>query len=122
MHDENHTASEHGEPYVAEFESLKDILLQMAKERTLDGLIEVLVTSQAARPHVACFGLWFVERGKDGETRLRLRAHKGRTRTGPAQWTHADGTYELVTLDEPILGQAGRDQHDVHSFLEDGRL
>lgn len=120
MTEEKHTAPEHGESYVAEFESLKDILLLMAKERTLDGLIEVLVSSQSARPHVACFGLWFVETASDGTQVLRLRAHRGRTRTTLPQWTHAGGTYDLVPLEEPIVGRAGRNRQDIHSFLEDG--
>ncbi|MCB2199096.1 sigma 54-interacting transcriptional regulator [bacterium] len=111
---------EKGEPYVAEFESLKDVLLELARERSLDSLFHKLIESNMARPHVAHFGIWLVDHQPDGTPFLKLEASGGRTATGLADWRHKDGDYRTVPFDEPIIGAAAAERHDVHSFLEDG--
>ena len=47
--------------YKVEFDSLKKLLLEMAQERSVDSLLEMIVRRLAAQPHVALARIWLVE-------------------------------------------------------------
>jgi len=49
--------------YEPEFESFKDLLLEMARERSADALFQLIVRRLAARPHVAMARIWLVRPG-----------------------------------------------------------
>lgn len=52
------------ETYQPEYESLKDLLVDMAIERSVDVLLDLIVNRMAARPHVALVRIWLL---KDGD-------------------------------------------------------
>ena len=49
--------------YQPEFESLKELLLDMSQERDVDVLLKMIVERLAARPHVALARIWLVKPG-----------------------------------------------------------
>ena len=51
--------------YEPEFESLKEMLVDLPRERSLDILLDSIVRSLANRPHVALAGIWLVLPGDD---------------------------------------------------------
>ncbi|HEU6437130.1 MAG TPA: sigma 54-interacting transcriptional regulator [Nitratidesulfovibrio sp.] len=103
-----------------------DMMLNVAQERTVEGLLEL--THRVNRgTHVMCGCIWFVDAppaasgtpgsasgpasgpapGKDGEgeSMLRLMTVAGHTITPVRDWRHAEGSYALVPLAEPLVGQ-----------------
>ncbi|MBW1721473.1 MAG: sigma 54-interacting transcriptional regulator [Deltaproteobacteria bacterium] len=49
--------------YAPEFESMRDLLLDMSQERDVNVLLNMIVTRLAARPHVLMARIWLVEDG-----------------------------------------------------------
>ena len=49
--------------YEPEFESLKGLLLEMAKERSVNGLLKMIVQRLAERTHVALARIWLIRPG-----------------------------------------------------------
>lgn len=81
-----------------------DMLLSMSQERTVEGLLQ-LSTRVYRGTHVACGGMWFVERnGAPSQTQLRLMALAGSTKRPPRSWQHDNGNYDSVPLAEPLIG------------------
>ena len=52
-----------GPDYKPEFESLKDLLLDMALERSVDALLDMIVRRLAERPHIALARIWLIGPG-----------------------------------------------------------
>jgi len=48
--------------YQPEFESLKELLMEMALERSVDILLKLIVTRMAQRPHIALIKIWLKKR------------------------------------------------------------
>ncbi|MEG6504350.1 sigma-54-dependent Fis family transcriptional regulator [Nitratidesulfovibrio sp. 1201_IL3209] len=96
-----------------------DMMLNVAQERTVEGLLEL--THRVNRgTHVMCGCIWFVDApspasgaasgpasGRDGESDhvLRLMTVAGHTVTPVRDWRHAEGSYAMVPLTEPLVGQ-----------------
>ena len=99
-----------------------DMMLNVAQERTVEGLLEL--THRVNRgTHVMCGCIWFVDappaaspasgpvsgpvsgRDGEGESMLRLMTVAGHTITPVRDWRHAEGSYALVPLTEPLVGQ-----------------
>ena len=57
------TAMEFSLEYEPEFESLKCLLLEMAQERSLCKLMQLIVQRLADRPHMASVKLWLIQPG-----------------------------------------------------------
>lgn len=49
--------------YRPEFESLKELLLDMAQERSLDVLLQMISARLSSRPHVALASIWLIKPG-----------------------------------------------------------
>jgi transcriptional regulator with GAF, ATPase, and Fis domain len=54
--------------YQPEFESLKDLLIEMAQERSLDNLLNLIVHRFSQRPHIDSARMWLVRPGDRCET------------------------------------------------------
>ncbi|MBU2513587.1 sigma 54-interacting transcriptional regulator [bacterium] len=84
--------------YQPEFNSIKNLLLDMAQERSIDRLLDMIVTRMTKRPHIVLTGIWlfeerqncalcsFKDRCSDQERCLQLAAmdikqNKAKTRT-----------------------------------------
>ncbi|NHZ45482.1 AAA family ATPase, partial [Desulfovibrio sp. XJ01] len=89
-----------------------DMMLNVAQERTVEGLLEL--THRVNRgTHVMCGCIWFVDTpppasgaafgSGEGDHVLRLMTVAGRTATPVRDWRHAEGTYAVVPLSEPLL-------------------
>ncbi len=52
-------------PYKPEFKSIKNLLLDMAQERSIHLLLDMIVTRMTKRPHVALTGIWLFKEGQD---------------------------------------------------------
>jgi len=87
-----------------------DMMLNVAQERTVEGLLEL--THRVNRgTHVMCGCIWFVDTPPataggegEGEPVLRLMTVAGHTVTPVREWRHAEGTYAIVPLTEPLVG------------------
>ncbi len=87
-----------------------DMMLNVAQERTVEGLLEL--THRVNRgTHVMCGCIWFVDAPSttgggegEGDHVLRLMTVAGHTVTPVREWRHAEGTYALVPLTEPLVG------------------
>ncbi|WP_353118826.1 sigma 54-interacting transcriptional regulator [Nitratidesulfovibrio sp.] len=95
-----------------------DMMLNVAQERTVEGLLEL--THRVNRgTHVMCGCIWFMDTPPpaagaasaptsgpgEGEHILRLMTVAGHTATPVRDWRHAEGTYAMVPLSEPLVGQ-----------------
>ena len=97
--------------YKVEFDSLKKLLLEMAQERSVESLLEMIVRRLAAQPHVALARIWLVE-GEDNcstcflsedcpdmSTCLHLVASAGRPlRDSNADWSRIDDDFRRIPL------------------------
>jgi len=104
--------------YVPEFESLKDLLLEMPRERSLGRLLRLIVKRFAERPHLALARIWLVRRGDrcddcreagrctDRTRCLHLVASAGRPLQGEAeQWSRLEGSHARIPLGEGKIGR-----------------
>ncbi|WP_234702929.1 sigma-54-dependent Fis family transcriptional regulator [Oleidesulfovibrio alaskensis] len=95
-----------------------DLMLAMARERSVEALLDL--TERAYRgTHVISGALWFAENSPESPRgkMLRLMAHSGWTRHTPREWRHDEGTYTLVPLTEPVIGECARTAKPM--FAED---
>ena len=49
--------------YKPEFESLKELLIKMASERSIDALLKMIVDNMIQRPHIALVRIWLKKQG-----------------------------------------------------------
>lgn len=85
-----------------EFDYLKDLLLLLSQQRTVQGIIETFARELvAARPHVARLAVWMM----DG-TELKLAASCWQAGDQiPQEWKHSEGGFSHVPVTEPLIGQ-----------------
>jgi transcriptional regulator with GAF, ATPase, and Fis domain len=119
--------------YKPEFESLKDLLLDMAQERSLEALLNMIVQRLAARPHIALARIWLIQPGDicptclmraecPDQTRcLHLVASAGISITGEVQWNRLDGKFRRFPLGVRKIGEIGKTgkSHEMISIEED---
>ena len=107
-----------GPDYQPEFESLRDLLLDMAQEHAVDELLHLIVRRLAMRPHVALARIWLVAPGDicgscppmeeqcpDQSSCLHLVASAGNPIEEGADWTRIDGSYRRFPLGVGIVGR-----------------
>ncbi|MHB8765633.1 MAG: sigma-54-dependent Fis family transcriptional regulator [Deferrisomatales bacterium] len=82
-----------------------EFLLSLVQEREVGPILRACEEYGASRPAVARFCLWFAEEGEAGPE-LALAATRGRSPTGPAEWSHPGGDYRRVPGSEPLVGRA----------------
>ena len=95
-----------GPAYKPEFESLKGILLALAEERSVDTLLNLIVTRFAQRPHLALARIWLIapsdicptcvmrDECPDQTRCLHLVASAGRPQADVgADWSRLDGKH-----------------------------
>ena len=97
--------------YKVEFDSLKKLLLEMAQERSVESLLELIVHRLAEQPHVALARIWLVqaedtcstclqsEDCPDRSSCLHLVASAGRPlRDTNGDWSHIDDDFHRIPL------------------------
>lgn len=96
--------------YEADFQSLKDLVLEIARERSAQSLLRKIVDRLAARPHVALARIWLRGPGDvcrtcplgeecpDKSSCLHLVASAGRPVAGEADWNRVDGEFRRFPL------------------------
>ena len=90
-----------------EFESLKGLLLEMARERSADALFQPIVRRLAARPHVAMVRIWLVGPGVAVQTASRAagRGIWGVGEEAPRQRDMRIVAHDILTLAKIRLRQ-----------------
>ena len=96
---------------LAALPELKSLLLEVAGERSLDGLLKLIVTRVAALPHVAMTRIWLIEDGdicescplreecRDRTRCLHLVASAGQSVADMSvQWNRLDGRFRRFPL------------------------
>jgi len=107
--------------YRPEFDSFKGVLLDIARQRTVRGVLETYVQAMNQRSHVSRACVWLREEnpepleGSTQEFHLRLTATAGKTESTPDQWLHAWGSYQDVPLEEPFVGKVALTGERVNS-------
>lgn len=97
--------------YKPEFESLRDLLLDMSQERDMDILLNMIVSRLGARPHVVLARIWLLQPGDRCETCAMKKScpdqkkclHLAASGGDPEAGKHMDWT--RVPLGEGILGR-----------------
>jgi transcriptional regulator with GAF, ATPase, and Fis domain len=119
--------------YRPEFESLRDLLLEIASERSLEVLLKKVVKEMAERPHAVLARLWLIDKGDlctSCEMRLECpnerrclhleaeagvaigeRDEDGVLRTARPTWDEA----ERIPLGVGVIGRVGSTGHPVVS-------
>lgn len=104
----------------SELEFFKNHLLEIALERSLDGLLKLVVSRLAERPHIALVRIWLKNPGDicstchllkecpDQKTCLHLVASAGRSNFDPnLDWSSLNGDFRRVPLGVRKVGQIG---------------
>ena len=104
--------------YTPEFESLKDLLTDMAQERSVPVLLDLIVTRMILRPHVALVRIWLTREGdqcprcdmagicRDKTRCLHLTASAGKSLARPPMdWSDPDGHGKRVPLGHTCPGK-----------------
>jgi len=92
------------EPDLPDFSAVRNLLLEVAQEPTLDAVIQRMVEGIcAARPYVVRACIWLVD-DQEPELVLAASARKNRDESGP-EWTHDSGDFRRVPFTEPLIGQ-----------------
>ncbi len=103
--------------YEPEFESLKELLLEIARERSLEALLEKTVQRLASRGHVALARIWLVRPGDvcdecssleectDRSSCLHLAAGAENGRKDADPWNGADDAFRRFPLGSQQIGQ-----------------
>ena len=105
--------------YAPDFESLRDLVLDMAQERSVDELLQMIVKRLATRPHVALARIWLIGPGdlcgtctpvieaecSDQSACLHLVASAGNPRTESADWSSLSGDFRRFPMGSGIVGQ-----------------
>ena len=115
-----------GPDYEPEFESLPELLLELAHDRTVDAALARTVSKLAARPHVALVRVWFVEPGDicatcalrdecPDQTRcLHLVASAGASHAGAdVDWSDLGGPLNRIPLGRRAIGSVGETGEQV---------
>lgn len=100
-------------------ESLQAIATAMARERTLEAVLQTIVSPLAACPTIALARIWLIERGDicaacplrgecpDQTKCLHLAASGGRSRNGDAEWASLEGRFKRFPLGARKVGMIG---------------
>ncbi len=104
--------------YQPEFESLKGLLLEMARERSVNGFLKMIVQRLAERPHGALVRIWLIRPGDicascpmraecpDQTSCLHLVASAVRPiAETEADWSHIDGDFRRFPLGVRKIGR-----------------
>jgi transcriptional regulator with GAF, ATPase, and Fis domain len=104
--------------YRPEFESVMDLLAEMADLRSVDAILERIVESFAARPHMALARIWLSQpplgcdrcpaaaRCARRDGCLRLAASAGSSRVDPEKsWSRLDGGHARIPLGAEHIGR-----------------
>ncbi len=111
--------------YSPEFESLKKLLMDMAQERSVTVLLDLIVTRMVLRPHVALVRIWLTRKGDCNDcslaqgcsmaTRgrkkkcLHLVAGAGKSVSSPAHdWSDLKGHGRRVPLGITCVGKVAK--------------
>ncbi|NIM20311.1 MAG: GAF domain-containing protein [Candidatus Latescibacteria bacterium] len=113
--------------YKPDFESFKDLLLEMAQERDLDAILKLAVSRLAARPHMGLARIWLVKSGDicvrcpmrtecpDQTLCLHLVASAGRPfAEASANWSRLNGEFSRFPLGVRKIGRIGASGVPVH--------
>ena len=94
-------------------DGLLSLLLAMAEEHTLDGLLARVTQRLAAEPGVALARIWLLRSDRcpichepPGEPDLHLVSSAGTPR-GPGDWSRLDGDFHRVAVGERKIGEVG---------------
>jgi transcriptional regulator with GAF, ATPase, and Fis domain len=106
------------ENYKPEFESIKELLIEMAQERSLDSLLELIVRQFAERPHLALARIWLIRPGDACDSCgmsskcpnparcLHLVASAGSSIAEKQEdWSRLDGGYSRIPIGAGKIGQ-----------------
>ncbi len=94
--------------YQPEFAPLKDLLLRLTAQRSTQGVLDTLVNYMAGeRPHAVRACVWLKE---DNELVLRASAWR---HTPQPEWTHPQGSFDRIPLEDPLIGRAVRQRRIV---------
>ena len=108
-----------GPDYEPEFESLKELLLDMARERSAETLLRLIVRRLATRPHVAMARIWLIAPADvcgtcppdmeddclDQSSCLHLVASAGNPLSQEADWSSLDGKFRRFPMGAGIVGR-----------------
>jgi transcriptional regulator with GAF, ATPase, and Fis domain len=102
-----------------EFESMKELLLGIARERSVDRLLNLIARGLARRPHTALARIWLIRPGDicdacamepecpDHRSCLHLVASDGQSLADPeADWTRTSGRFSRIPLGAHRIGRA----------------
>lgn len=114
------------ETYAPEFESLKELLMDMAQEQSVTVLLDLIVTRMVLRPHVALVRIWLTRKGDcndccsaqdcrmatvpgRGKKCLHLMAGAGKSVSSPAQdWSDLKGHGSRIPLGIGCVGKVAQ--------------
>ena len=105
--------------YAPDFESLRNLVLDMARERSVDELLQKIVKRLAGRPHVALARIWLIEPGdlcgtcppdmenecSDQSACLHLVASAGNPHAKSADWSCIEGDFRRFPMGSGIVGK-----------------
>ena len=93
-------------------DALQPVLLSLANERSVDGVLNAIVESLAAQEHAALARIWLVEQGEpcDDEAKptgyLRLAASDGQSLDPEiAPWRNLEGAFSRFAIGERKFGE-----------------
>lgn len=120
--------------YKPEFESLKELLLDIAQERSLNALLKMIVYRLAARPHIALARIWLIKPGDicqncrmrkecpDQTQCLQLVASAGASIFNEgAQWDRIEGEFRRFPIGFHKIGEIAQtgEAHEMVKLDED---
>ena len=120
--------------YKPEFESLKELLLDIAQERSLDALLKMIVNRLAARPHIALARIWLIKPGDicpnclmreecpDQTQCLHLVASAGASIFNKGeQWNRIEGEFRRFPIGIRKIGEVAQtgEAHEMVNLDED---
>lgn len=86
-----------------EFDTLKELLLELALARTDRAAMARVLEALAARPHVRGAAIWLCSPAEPAAP-MTLSMVLGEFVDGPTRWRHSAGTFAEIPSDEPLLG------------------
>jgi transcriptional regulator with GAF, ATPase, and Fis domain len=105
--------------YTQDFVSLRDLVLEMAQQRSVDDLLPMIVDRLATRDHVALARIWMIGPGdlcgtcpplmeaecSDQSACLHLVASAGNPHTESADWASLGGDFRRFPMGSGIVGR-----------------
>jgi transcriptional regulator with GAF, ATPase, and Fis domain len=82
-------------------DALRELLLGIAHQRTVEDTVRMCVDRLAARPNAVLVGIWLID---DQAKRLRLAASAGPRGSGREQWTNAGADYRTAAVGDGTIG------------------